>query len=458
MEPNAPRLLFLNPPHDLPIMRRYMCSYYSPEYLLPPHDLMQLATYVREINQVEVAVLDAVAHRYSEAQVIERIARYGPDMIVALTGIRIFGDDMACLERVKAAFPDVPLAILGFYPTCFPEEVLRNSSVDMVLRREPELPLSQYLDALRQGRPVDAIAGLAGRRVDGSLFINKDQRVQSLNAIPFPDPDLVDIARYEEAFLGGPCGAILSARGCRFSCTYCTTTYGRTMVMKSPETVVAEMRYLVQKGARIIRFLDDTFTFDRQRVLDICRLLIEQEQHIPWTCLARVDTVDAEMLDWMRRAGCKRIMVGVESYSANVLNILNKGIDPSTINPQLALIRKAGIEALGFFMVGAPFETEADFQETVRGALASPLNFLIINTVDPYAGTPYFNQFADQIEFSLLPYKCEYKDPEVQRVGRERYRRLYRRFYLRPIIFWRQFFAFLRHPLRSIQLLIMFGR
>lgn len=160
----------------------------------------------------------------------------------------------------------------------------------------------------------------------------------------------------------------------------------------------------MQSGARCIRFMDDTFTSNRGRVIEICKLLIEKNVNVVWSCLARTDTVDDELLAWMHRAGCRRILVGIESYSVSVLKRLNKRIHPSTINPQLQRIHDAGIQIVGHFLVGAPFETEEDFAETLRGALASPIDLIIVNILTPYAGTPYFDDVRELINFNLLPY------------------------------------------------------
>jgi radical SAM superfamily enzyme YgiQ (UPF0313 family) len=430
-----------------------MCTYYSPIFLLPPHDLVQLATYAREVNYVNVHILDAIASSYSLPKVLRFIAELSPNMIVSLAGVETFGEDMACLDHIKETFPEITHAVFGYYPSVFPEETLRKSKMDLVLRCEPEEPLSNYLAARVRGTDVDTVPGLAGYRGDGLIFSNQEQRVTCLDGIPFPDYGLVDVEKYEEAFWGGPCGAILSARGCPFSCSYCTSTYGRRLVVKSPETVVSEMAHLKSGGIRFIRFLDDTFTCDRRRVIDICKIILDTRLQVSWSCLSRVDTLEGEMLEWMARAGCKRVLVGIESYSQKVLDYLNKRIDAHIINDQLFLIKQAGIESFGFFMVGAPVEGEEEFQETLEGMLSAPLDFITVNSMVPYAGTPFFNQVEQEIRFSLLPFCCEYKDANVPKTMRERRRHLYIRFYMRPGILMRHFYAIVAHPLRALKLL-----
>ena len=455
MQSERLKVVFLSLPHRAPLDRRYMCTRYSPMFFFPPHELLQLATCAREWNQAEIRFLDAIAEECDEAAVHSFIAQQSPDAVVSLIGIESVSDDLAVMDRIKAAFPQMTCVVFGFYPTAFSEMVLRNSRVDFVLRGEPEVTFSNYLKTRNEGGPIDTISGLAGRREDGSLFVNPEERILDFEKLPFPDYTLLDVRKYEEGLVEGPCGAIFTARGCPFQCNYCTTTYGRRLVQKSPETVLAEVKALLRAGVRVVRFLDDTFTVSKSRVIAICRGLVEQGIFVRWACLSRVDTLDEEMLAWMKRAGCVRILVGVESYSRKVLDYLNKPGDPQEFNARLGLIRKAGIESVGFILVGAPVETEQDFQETLRGVLASPLDLVGVNILTPYAGTPFFEKVKHDIVFSLIPYECRFKDESISLNAMKRERTLYMRFYLRPITVWRQLRRFLRFPLRSTRLLLM---
>jgi len=458
VQENRPRVLFLNPPHRIRLVRRYMCTYASPVFLLPPNELLQLASCAREFNGAEVEVLDAVAESRNEPFVHARVRQWAPDAVVALVGVDSIADDMACMDRIKTAFPRLPMLVFGYYPTTFPETILLNSTADFILRGEPESPLSEYLSACAEGRPAHTVPALAGRRSDGTLFVNKETRIEALDRLPFPDYRMVDIRKYSEALLGGACGAVLSARGCPYQCGYCTPTFGRRLVMRSAEGVVAEVQSHIGAGARIIRFLDDTFTCNRKRVIEICRLMIDRNVRVRWTCLSRVDTLDREMLEWMKRAGCARILVGVESYSEKVLNYLGKGVDPKIINPQIQLIRDAGIESWGFFILGAPVETEEEFEKTYRGTMESPLDFISFNILTPYQGTSFFEQIKDEIDFSLIPYVCRFKDNSIAQRAAAHERKMIRGFYLHPARFWRLRKLLTRHPIPTLRLACMMLR
>lgn len=447
------RILFLNPPHKKCISRRYRCSYNSPRNLLPPQDLLQLAACAKEWNKVQVTVFDAIALKKTEDQVFTHIENVDPDFLIAVVGVDIFGDDITFLERLKNRFPSLPCGIFGYYPTVYSAEILANSTIDFILRGEPEQPLTDYIHACQQGINKEAICGFAGRKSDGTPFVNPWQRLTNLDKLPFADYTLVNLDHYDEAFLGNRCAAILASRGCPFSCHYCVPTYDHYVIFKSPEIIVEEMKHLVRVGALSIRFLDDTFTYRKQWVIDLCEEIVRQEVNIPWSCLSRVDTLDEELLSWMRKAGCVRILVGIESYSQRVLDCMNKGIDASIINFKLELIKKYGIQPVGFFVVGAPFEEENDFKKTVRGALDSPLDLILVTMMTPYGGTPFVEQYKDEIEFNLFPYKCAYRNPQLEREARRRYRQLYMRFYMRPNVVVRNFSFVFRHPFHTLHTL-----
>lgn len=452
------KLLFLNPPHPHSISRRYMCSYYSPLYLLPPHDLVQLATCASCEEGTTVQVLDAIAERLSEDLVFPFIQRSTPEMVIILMGVETFGEDMEFVVRLKARFPTTSCVLFGYYPTTYPEQVLTTTGADVILLGEPEEPLIAYLKALNGDVSLETIQGLAWRTVTGTIVVNRPQRNKNLDSLPFSNYGLLKKECYEEAFWGGPCGAILSSRGCPFPCTYCTTTFGKHLVMKSVENVVAEMNYLKQSGIRFVRFMDDTFTCNRTRVLNICERLIKENLSLPWACLSRVDTLDTEMLDYMARAGCKRIMVGVESYSQVVLDFLGKNVDAASINPQLELIRKAGIESIGFFMIGTPVETEEEFKKTLKGVVTSPLDFITVNIITPYGGTPFYEQMKEEILFQFNPFRCEFKDTDFYRRTAQRKRRLYATFYLRPSQIFKRMRSLAHNPIQGVRLLWLLSR
>jgi len=207
-----------------------------------------------------------------------------------------------------------------------------------------------------------------------------------------------------------------------------------------------------------VRFIDDTFTVKKKRVRDICEGILREKIRLRWSCLSRVDTLDEETLRLMKKAGCRRIYIGIESYSQRVTDYFRKGYRCESINDSVAVIKKAGLESVGFIIVGSPFEDRDDFRRTLEGVLMSSLDFVIVTKLVPYPGTPLFDKERHRIRFTLFPYESSFNGalPEDEMIRLER--EVYRRFYFRPVQIWRLMRVFMRTPILSMQVFISFMR
>ncbi len=433
-----------------------MCTYRSPYFCFPPHDLLQVAACIRAWTGARVVFLDAIAEDMDEPAVAAFLQAHQPACMVALLGVESVATDLACASALKRAVADMDVIVFGYYATQYPEEILKQSAVDAVLRGDPEVSCCTYLEALAQGDEREAIPGLACRDADGHMIINAPAYLDTLDTLPLPDYGMVTMRHYNEMLLGGPFAALQTSRGCPFTCSYCTSPQDRRLIMRMPERVVDELEGLARHGAQVVRFLDDTFTYDPKRVILICREIIRRGIRVAWSCLSRVDTLDDEALQWMKRAGCVRVLVGVESYSPRVLKALGKRMDAAVINERLHMVRAAGIEVAAFIIVGGPYESEEDFELTRQGLLDSPLDLIIVDVIALYGGAALVQRYQHEIEFQLVPYISRWRDPTINAVALERERVLYRHFYLRPRQIWRRLWTAIRFPARSFRLLVLF--
>lgn len=153
-------------------------------------------------------------------------------------------------------------------------------------------------------------------------------------------------------------------------------------------------------------FMDDNFTFNRNRTFEICYMLIERGlNRYPWECLARVDQVDSEMLDLMSEAGCRRIKFGIESGSPEILKNIRKKISLDTARESIELTRKAGIEAIAYFMIGNPGETTHTIEMSVSVAkeLKSTNTFWFIAQVLPGTEFAQLQPVDNWVEYIYQP-------------------------------------------------------
>jgi radical SAM superfamily enzyme YgiQ (UPF0313 family) len=247
------------------------------------------------------------------------------------------------------------------------ELLSRNRAVDAVILGEGEetfLDLARNLEA--NVKSLDKVNGIAYRRGNELLFTSDRLQLENLDKLPSPAPFYddaigVDLQRQLEF--------IITSRGCPAACRFCSSPrfWGKTLRFRSPRSIVDEIRFIRDRyGLLYFSIRDDTFTADRERVLTFCRMLLEEKVYILWNCQSRVNSVDDEMLFWMKRAGCECVQFGVESGSREVLRQLGKHITIEQVKAAASATRRAGINLSVYLITGVPGETEDDLHATMR--------------------------------------------------------------------------------------------
>lgn len=333
--------------------------------------------------------------RYTWREIAGLIAASPP----AILGISQFThnrfDSLRLARLTKEINPSCFVVLGGPHATHRFREVLsQNDSIDAVVLGEGEETFCELVGCLKRkgGDEPDSVRGIAYRHA-GSLVVTPPREpLADLDALPFSaacfdDAIGVDIHRQLEY--------LITSRGCPASCRFCSSPrfWGKTLHFRSPKSIVDEIKFIRDRyGLIYFSIRDDTFTADRKRVLDFCRLLLQEKVYILWNCQSRVNAVDEEILFWMKRAGCECIQFGVESGSSKVLRTLGKSITPEQIRKAAECTRRAGIHLSLYLITGIPGETEEDVQETLvlldtlkaSDGQVSPLAY--------YPGTALFEQ------------------------------------------------------------------
>jgi len=409
-----------------------MCSTIFPDsFIFPPHDLIALAGIARSLPDTQISFLDAVAENKNLDKTLVFVEMESPDLIVSILSFELYDKDVEVVKHLKEKFPDISILLFGHYPTHFPKETLSYSNADLIILGEPDLIFSRVIQQMSAKEPLNEIGGIAYRTADGQIAVGKqERRVTAFDSLPMPAYDLLNNSLYREPFMPQPFGLIQSARGCPYQCNYCVHSFGTKLTMLSPETVFEHILQLKsQHNIRSLRFIDDTFTVIPARVIEICKKMIAHKLDLKWTCLARADTLNEEMLVWMKRAGCVRLNIGMESGSQKILDILNKGTTVDNSLKQLQAVKKAGLEMMGFFLTGVPGETEEDINQSIRFAQQARFNYVVVDTLKIYPGTPIFEKFKEHVDFSLVPYRNEFLDEGFNRQSVLYRKKFYRDFY-----------------------------
>lgn len=426
--------LFINLPNKEQITRRYMCSYVSPESLFPPLELISLAAIAREEHQLNIKLIDAIAENIDRDEVKQKAKKFKPDIIVSILGLECIEEDCKEVFSLKESFPNTKIIVFGHYATQFAEKVISKSNADFVILGEPDFIFLNLLEKLVQGEKLNEVTGIVVKKSNGEVKKQgDDQRIPNPNELPHPAYDILPIDKYYEPVLPRPYSMIQTARGCPYPCSFCVKSYGQKLTIQSPERVVDEISDLVKNyGIKSLRIIDDTFTVNKKRVIQICKELVKRKFKLQWCCLSRTDNLTDEMLYWMKKAGCTRIYFGLESGSQRILDLYQKRINVEEAIETLLLCRKHNIETTGFFMSGFPEETEEDFDKTIDFAIKAKLTFASVNPLTPYPGTTLYKRLEDQLNFSIFPYKNEFKDPQIVVNFTNRKKKFYKAFYMRP--------------------------
>ena len=415
-----------------------------PENCVPPLDLGVAVSQARRAG-LHAVLLDLETGAFSLDEVEACIRDDQPALLFVCGTTPAHGDLLSLAQRGRRAAPAMTIVAAGQHADAVPESFLfPDSPVDLCLRGDFEETTLELCEALLRGSNPEVAGSLC---FDAGEIRSYGERplVQDLDALPPPSHDffLTSRYRYLHPVRGiGPFrwGFIQTSRGCPFPCVYCSRTlrnsFGKTYRSRSAASVVAEMESLVARGVNAIVILDDVFTHDRQRVLELCHAIRAAGLRVPWKAEGRVTPADPELFAAMRAAGCSTLSMGVESGSQRILDSLDKRTRVEDIERAFRLAKEAGLITVGFFMVGSPGEREEDFQATLRLLERVDPHLIQVAFFTIYPGSRAYDTYAERRPADWSYYQHYERalnlSDEADEVVNAWQRRLYLHFLARP--------------------------
>jgi radical SAM superfamily enzyme YgiQ (UPF0313 family) len=354
---------------------------------------------------------------------------------LALSNCDLFGFSTLCssypvvlriAEKVKRLRPRAMIVLGGPQASVVDVATLRAFRfVDMIVRGEAEESFPQLVRALALERAKGAkaaaeIPGITLRR-GGEIVRNPDAPlIADLDSLPHPAWHLLPPIEEDCNFLPLELG-----RGCPFACTFCSTNdfFRRRYRLKSPARVLNEMRRLkAAYGADIFDLVHDMFTVDRKRVEAFCRAMLEAPEKFYWGCSARTDCIDDELIELMAQAGCRGIFFGIETGSARMQKIIDKGLDLKQSRARVQACSRSGIKTAVSLIAGFPEETMKDLRDTAAffmDSLAIPLADPQLCILAPLAETPIHRQHKHRLQLDDAPIDMAYRGWDQAPADRE---------------------------------------
>ncbi len=332
----------------------------------------------------------------SMAELIQAISSLQIDVLGVSVVAPMAAKNQRQCARLKRLFPSLTILGGGPHSSLVPEQAaLEMPAIDALCTGDGEVIFPRMLQALAEGRPLAGMAGVV-TLVDGEPVVGPPApQVHDLDSLPLPARDLVDLHRFRPSighFKQLPNTTMVASRGCPYRCTFCVAA--NDFRQRSPESVLAEIDHLVQDcGIRDILFYDEDLPRNREWMVRVCEGLIERDYDLVWSGNARVDRVDPALLRLMRKAGCWKLLMGLETGSPGTLRRMAKDFTLDQARASVAAATEAGIAVFGTFIFGAPGETYEEALATIDYAVSlRHVEFAKFLNFTPFPGTPFWDR------------------------------------------------------------------
>ena len=362
----------------------------------PPLGLAYIAAVLERAGH-EVKIVDSPTRRLTMKEWIAEVKEFDPDVVGISMMTPLAPKGYAAAKVVREELPDAVLVAGGSHPTYMYDEAL-DAGFDFVVRGEGEYTMLELVSRLEdRGKDPEAFKDVKGLafRAGGRTVVTPDRPlIENLDTLPWPARHLLDMDKYTLFNKPIRIAHVMASRGCPYGCIYCITSYywGRRYRYRSAKNVADEIEFLVDKyRVQHIAFTDDEFTANWKFVREFVGELKSRNLNVTFSCGARVDHVNKEIMKLLYDNGCTALYFGVESASQETLNRIGKKITVEQAKRVFQWKKELGGFATGAFILGFPWETVDDMKATVDLAIKLDPDYAQFTALTPYPGTPLWD-------------------------------------------------------------------
>ena len=323
-------------------------------------------------QRYEVVIIDGRLDPHPAATLQSHLADALCLGVTVLTGAPI-ADALRISRVAKRARPDLPVVWGGWHPSMFARECLAEPAVDVTVQGQGEATFEEIVQRLAAGLSLEGCQGCTVRRGDGTICANPPRELQSVENFRAHDYDLIAVERYF-VLKGKRQLDYISSQGCNFRCAFCSDpfVYGRKWVGLDPTRMALRLRELWERYRfDDVNFQDETFFTRRARIRSLADQIVESGMKISWAGTMRADQgvrLPDELWARCRQSGLRRLLVGVESGSDEMLRRIRKDITIQQVFHTAGKMREHGIAGQFPFIVGFPRESDASITATLACA------------------------------------------------------------------------------------------
>lgn len=371
-------------------------------------------------DKYDFSIVDANVNEWDFDQTVEALRNSQADIVlISALSIDYQIQYHKLAELAKIALPHCITFMGGIYPSSLPEQVMEDANIDFIMQGYAEERLVPILDAITKENKdfLSKVEGVGYRIGKEKHLIPFNRFLSECKTIIRPDYSLIDVDKYfklQEGYYARnystECAEkrsinIIASYGCPYNCFFCAnrSLSGSRVVYRPVDDVLDEIAYFVENhNIEQISFMDDNIVADKVRAKHLFEEIINRDYglEIQIGNLAAWD-LDDEILSLLKKAGCTRIGISVESGSQDVLyKIMHKPLNLEIIPPLVKKFREYGIMLIADFIIGLPGETWKDIRTSLSYAEKMDADLCNINIAVPYPGTDMYKYMIDN---EMLP-------------------------------------------------------
>jgi radical SAM superfamily enzyme YgiQ (UPF0313 family) len=358
------------------------------------YPFLAYASAVLSEKNCDFSVLDCQWHKLNRLQVLKEVGKENPDVIISLVALPSLKKDLELLDTLKESLPNTFIAAVGTSCRFLYNDILSNSKIDAVLRNSyPYVSnLASFLNASELKQDLRKVPGISYVK-SGRIITTVEPLDIGLDKLLPPSYNGLKLDGYETfADLDGnqfSYISILGSKGCPYPCIYCPYPlgFGEKWTRRSPKAIADEIEHLHIHGVMGFLFRDQSFSMNKEHAMNVCEEIIRRKLDIAWFCEARVDQISNEILEIMKKAGCKRINYGVETGDPELIKWGKPPANLDTIRKAFRLTKNVGMWAGAHIILGWPDENLETLARTVKFVSELPADSVNWNVLTPYPGT-----------------------------------------------------------------------
>ncbi|PKO93213.1 MAG: B12-binding domain-containing radical SAM protein [Betaproteobacteria bacterium HGW-Betaproteobacteria-10] len=375
---------------------------------MPPIGIMQLASWLDQHGH-QTALHDCLGP-YAPSTIAENaeiVLATDPEIVGFSATTSGFMDAIEIASHIRRRRPEIKIVFGNVHVSSLGAPILEEfPEIDYLVIGEGEGALLDLAD----DKALHEIGNLIYRNEQGKIVVNpRRDRLLDLDELPFPAYEKLvgfphayhlPLFAYEKRH-----GAtMITSRGCPYTCSFCDRTiFERLYKTNSAQYIYDHMKYLRDNfGVYHINMYDDLFTAKKQRVIDLCDLLIENPLGVQWNCAIRTGHTSDEMLAKLKRAGALMVSMGIESADPAMMERHKAGVTLEAVRDTVRKIHAAGLRAKGLFIFGMPGETPETVKTTSDFILSLELDEMNMTKFSPLHGAPIWNECASNVSGDLI--------------------------------------------------------